>query len=344
MASAGSPTVSSRNDEVLADTKPVAGLLRVWSEYKKSLKPLEVEEPVDVWIHRPLAFLLAKSLLPTGVSPNWVTLSSMCCGGLAAACLLGDQPRLQWGALFLFLSAIFDCADGQLARLRGTSSAFGRMLDGVADLVVIIAAIASGSSVIWTKYHETPWLVGCLVVLTAFTVVTGSFHTSMYDHYKNLYLRLTHEGYHEGEDYEAAQARHAEGAQQGIVARIVWPIYMFYVRSQTGYVRHFDPYTTMRLNALPAYTPEQAELYRKHMAPVMRIWRTWFGFGSLVFGLSLAFLFNVVEFYVIARCLLLNAFFYGYLRQRQQRASQRAFQALGYSVSEHPKPAFSPAT
>ena len=44
-----------------------------WSGYWQSLKSLDVEEPIDLYVHRPLAYLLARALLPTPISPNWVT-------------------------------------------------------------------------------------------------------------------------------------------------------------------------------------------------------------------------------------------------------------------------------
>ena len=117
-----------------------------WAGYWKTLKPLAVEEPVDVWIHRPLAYVLAKALYPTPVSPNLVTMISIVFGVLGASCFLADfRHHMLLGGLAIFVSAIFDCADGQLARMRGTSSAFGRMLDGVADLVVSVAAVGGGS-------------------------------------------------------------------------------------------------------------------------------------------------------------------------------------------------------
>ena len=48
-----------------------------WSGYWQSLKSLDVEEPIDLYVHRPLAYLLARALLPTPVSPNLVTLGPM---------------------------------------------------------------------------------------------------------------------------------------------------------------------------------------------------------------------------------------------------------------------------
>src|SRR5258706_12046514 len=104
-----------------------------WLGYRASLKPLEVEEPIDVYIHRPLSYLLARACFRLPISPDFITLSSIVFGLASAAALLATFPHhLQVGGLLLFGSAVLDCADGQLARMRGTSSMFGRMLDGVA--------------------------------------------------------------------------------------------------------------------------------------------------------------------------------------------------------------------
>ena len=302
-----------------------------WAGYWKSLKPLEVEEPIDVWVHRPLAYVLAKALLPTPVSPNLVTLISIAFGIATGLAMVLDFPgHLPVAGLCLFLSAVFDCADGQLARMRGTSSAFGRMLDGVADLVVAVSAVGGSIYVVWTKYNEPTWLGFVAIVLCAVTAVTGSFHTGMYDHFKNVYLKLTSERFREGESYEQALERfEARQNRDTLWARIAWPVYLFYTREQAGYVRRFDPYTTARLELLPDYDPERADLYKAHAASLMKIWRGWFGFGSLVFGISVAALFNVIEWYMLARLIGMNAVFYGYMRPAQRRASREVFQKMG---------------
>ena len=101
-----------------------------WSAYRASLKPLEVEEPIDVWVHRPLAYIFARACFRLPISPDLVTAPSIVAGLSSAASLVAEFPHhLQVGGGLLFASAILDCADGQLARMRGTSSLFGRMLD-----------------------------------------------------------------------------------------------------------------------------------------------------------------------------------------------------------------------
>jgi phosphatidylglycerophosphate synthase len=278
---------------------------------------------------------VARLLLPTGVSPNAVTLLSIVFGIACGVAMLSSfEWHLQLAGVCLFVSAVLDCADGQLARLRGTSSAFGRMLDGVADLMVSIAAVGGSTYVIWSKHHQSMAIGLMAIVLCVATAVTGSFHTGMYDHFKNVFLRLTSERFREGESYAGALARfEAKKERGGFWGRLAWPIYLFYVRSQEKYVLGFDPYTATRVELLPPYDAVHARIYRSHVSALMRVWRTWFGFGSLVFGIAIATFFNVIDWYMLYRLIALNAVFYGYMRPQQRRASRQAFLRMGVDVS-----------
>jgi len=330
-----SPEAPASSAGVATPAETVPGLRdaaqSLWSDYRKTLKPLEVEEPIDVWVHRPLAYLVAKLSYPTAISPNFITLGSILFGLASGfAMLVPFSGHLPVAGACLFSSAVLDCADGQLARMRGTSSAFGRMLDGVADLVVSVAAVGGSIWLIWHKYQQ-PTALGLLVLgLCVLTAVTGSFHTGLYDHYKNVYLHLTSR-FREGESHEAAVRRIEEQRARGELrplARVAEPIYLFYVKSQRDVVRRFDPYTVTALETLPQTDAVRAEAYRLHAAGLMRIWRTFFGFGSLVFGIALFVAFDAIDYYMLARLLLLNALFFGYMVPRQRRASQKAFAEL----------------
>jgi len=301
-----------------------------WDAYFRSLKPLEVEEPIDVWVHRPPAYVLARLLLPTPVSPNLVTVGSIIVGCAAGAAIFAGFPgHLPLAGALIFASAVLDCCDGQLARLRKSSSAFGRMLDGVADLVVSTVVVGGGAWLVLRKYHEPLWFFWLALVLTATTIVTGSFHTTMYDNFKNAFLRMTHPSYREGEDPSAARARfEAQRGQMTFVIRLVWSVYFFYMRSQSDYADKFDPNTRRLLSVNPDFNARNAAIYRKYAGPAMRLWRTFFGFGSLVFGLAVSIGLDITEYYLLFRLLLLNAVFYGYLRPQQRLASRRALQEI----------------
>lgn len=297
-----------------------------WDAYFSSLKPLEVEEPIDVWVHRPPAYVLARLLLPTPVSPNLVTVGSIVLGCAAGAAIFARFPfHLPVAGLLVFSSAVLDCCDGQLARLRKSSSAFGRMLDGVADLVVSTVVVGGGAWLVLRKFQDPLWLFGVALLLTVTTILTGSFHTTMYDHFKNVFLRLTHPSYREGEDLEVAEARfRAQRSEMSLALGLAWRIYFFYMRSQADYADKFDPNAKRLLAAAPQFDERSAAIYRKYAGGPMRLWRYFFGFGSLVFGLAVSIGLDVTEYYLWFRLLVLNALFYGYLRPAQRRASSRA--------------------
>jgi hypothetical protein len=97
-------------------------------------KGVEVEEWVDLHFFRPLGARIAGALYPTRVSPDLVTLWSLLFGLLAGHLFLYARPALNALGFALFVvSDVFDSADGQLARLRGTSTRAGRILDGISD-------------------------------------------------------------------------------------------------------------------------------------------------------------------------------------------------------------------
>jgi hypothetical protein len=39
------------------------GSMGLFAEYRASLKPLDVEEPVDVFVHRPVGFIIARLVM-----------------------------------------------------------------------------------------------------------------------------------------------------------------------------------------------------------------------------------------------------------------------------------------
>ena len=301
-----------------------------WSGYWQSLKSLDVEEPIDLYVHRPLAYLLARALLPTPVSPNLVTLASMALSLYAAVLMISSTPHhFQWAALCAFLSTVFDCADGQLARMRKTSSVIGRMLDGTADVLGLSAILIAGCYHIYLKYCTTWWHTLLAVVFSLMVAVATSIQTTLFDHYKTVFMKLGVPGFKEAESYPEVRRRYEAQTSFTLVTRLAWALYLQFVGNQSRTVRKFDPHTVTEFSILGEYRPERAQIYREHVAAVMGTWRRWFGYGSLMIGVSLALAFEVLEYYMLLRLTVYVLVFYGPLRSRQRAASERAFAALG---------------
>ncbi len=111
-----------------------------------------VGRPGDGWftrlVDRRISRVITRALLPTGATPNAVTLASIAIGLVAAALFATGRPvAAVAGALLFLASTIIDGCDGELARLTFRESAFGAKLDVVGDNVVhlfLFAGIAAG--------------------------------------------------------------------------------------------------------------------------------------------------------------------------------------------------------
>jgi len=100
------------------------------------LKDPAVEEWVDRRLFRPLGLWVVRLVAPTRLSPDHLTIACMVLGLAAGHLFFYPSAALNALGLLLFLlSDVFDSADGQLARLRGSSTRFGAVLDGISDNV-----------------------------------------------------------------------------------------------------------------------------------------------------------------------------------------------------------------
>jgi phosphatidylglycerophosphate synthase len=98
---------------------------------------------IDRLVYRPLARPVIARLLPTPISANTVTFASAAVG-IAGGLLVGSATTggVILGVLCLVASGVLDCADGELARRRGTASRLGHLLDITGDTVVHAALLA----------------------------------------------------------------------------------------------------------------------------------------------------------------------------------------------------------
>jgi phosphatidylglycerophosphate synthase len=104
-------------------------------------KPRQGFEVVCELGFRPIAHLVARAFAPLRVPPPAVVLAGTATG-FAAAVAIGRHSFLT-AALLLQLKTVLDNADGQLARMTGRVTTFGRYLDSESDLVVDAAIFAA---------------------------------------------------------------------------------------------------------------------------------------------------------------------------------------------------------
>lgn len=102
---------------------------------RSSTRPRELQDPLNLYFYHPLAARLARFLVPTGISPNMVSVGGALTLVLATLAFVGlTSPTNAVAGLCLMMAwHIIDGADGDLARMTGAASATGELVDGVCD-------------------------------------------------------------------------------------------------------------------------------------------------------------------------------------------------------------------
>ena len=118
------------------------------------------------YVYRRLSKPIARVLIKFNANPNHITYFSFFLG-LLSAFLISAEKILE-GVLLLFISQIFDCVDGDVARMSGRVTRYGAFIDRVFDRFVDAAIIAG----IVALDPERLWLAG-------FFALTFSFGVSM---------------------------------------------------------------------------------------------------------------------------------------------------------------------
>lgn len=234
-------------------------------------KPTETEEVVDSYVHRPVARVLVSRLVDTAITPDQVTLLSGVCGVMAGVLLFfsAAHPALRaLAALLLFASVVLDCADGQLARARGTASTSGATLDGIADYFVgsatmiglIVAAVALSG-------EPRVWLLGIAAG------VSMGLRSWLFDRIKHRYMWSV--GWSEREEDPAR----VEIALARARADRRW--------KEIGLLLIYQRYTSAQRAAVSDLDPVDPDRFRAHNRRRMKIW-TWLGIGTHFASLYLA--------------------------------------------------------
>jgi hypothetical protein len=138
-------------------------------------RPRELEDRLNLYLYHPLARRLARLLRPTGISPNLVSVAGMLLVWAAAWAYTG----LAWpiGVVVGFglhlLWHVVDGADGDLARMRGSASATGELVDGVCDYAGHVALYIALTVMLAAQIGGWAW---------ALAIVAGASHIAQTNH------------------------------------------------------------------------------------------------------------------------------------------------------------------
>lgn len=97
--------------------------------------------------------------------PNWLTLFRIALVPVLVILMIDPTPVMVRWAFFVFvLAAVTDWFDGMIARRFNAITDFGKLLDPLADKLLVMAALVMLSTQRTQEYGDT-WIPGWLVVL-----------------------------------------------------------------------------------------------------------------------------------------------------------------------------------
>jgi hypothetical protein len=293
------------------------------------LKSREVEDPINLWFNRPLAYAFVALVYRTPITPNQVTLLSIAVGAVAAACWWHGTPlAMLWGGILLWASAILDGADGILARAKQMFSDLGRALDGSADLVVALLTAAAAIKHMWQQ-QPSLWLVVMVVPVIAITWL----QIHLYDFYKESFLLRTRL------DWNGVPERIADVEQRIAVLereRAPWAyrkamhLYLSLIVGQTRVVQLTDPAGSREQSSFRV-TPQSVAEYREFNLGPLRLW-TALSLAPHSYLFAISAMFDRVDLYLAFR-LVVGSVLFGVVLLWQRHASARTLAALAAAGS-----------
>ena len=298
--------------------------------FESVLKSREVEDPINLWVHRPLAYGFVAAVYRTSLTPNQVTLLSLLAGIAAAACFVAGTPAaLLWGGALLWSSAILDGADGILARAKNAFSELGRALDGTADAIVGVVSVGGAVYHLWVKHGDPSLLLAAAAALGS-----AILHIYLYDYYKESFMLMTDPRWN-GVPLRRADVRERlaryKAERAGLPVLVASQLYVDLVNAQTAIVARVDPQGAREQLTFPV-SEQTAEIYRRNNRGLVKLWAL-ISLAPHSYTMAICAMFDRLDVYAWIRLVLCNVLFVlALLLQRRASAKTRAeLQAIGMS-------------
>jgi phosphatidylglycerophosphate synthase len=269
----------------------------------------EIIEPVNRYLHNPLAAGFVQLLKGTSVTPNQVTYFSVFVGLVSAYTFsIGTLQAFFFAGILLEIVLILDCVDGQLARAKGCSSDLGRLLDGIAGYVIYLSVL-TGIMIGIDKEHIS------LVVFGLITIMRGI----AYDYCKLTIITTIQKGY-DGSVKEILDTYLKISKNNSTLLKI----YYYYLQLQRlifcGYFTSLGKFVgSEKGNYNDCFlSSTERKNYQKKIRPLMVAW-SWNGVDLPLFTLVLMSLFGVVESWLFPLvCFLVLQFIFIMVYHRTQ--------------------------
>ncbi|MDD2799517.1 MAG: CDP-alcohol phosphatidyltransferase family protein [Bacteroidales bacterium] len=271
---------------------------------ESSLKAIEIENFLDRYFYRPVAFRIALILRHTFVTPNMITILSIFFGVFAGYHFYSTEITVNaFGVLLLIIANILDCVDGQLARLTGIKSKIGRILDGFAGDLWFLSVYFFISLRLMNE--GWPIYIFIVAILSAFS---HSRQAAIADYFKNLHLYFVKGAAgSEFDEYEAIQKKFEQLTwKNDFWEKFFLHFYRFYTRKQERMLPEILKLRHVMAIEFPDTLPKEITDDFKKMTKNAIRWMHLFAFNGRTPVLFLSVLLGIPWVYFLFEIIVLN--------------------------------------
>lgn len=295
------------------------------------MKSRDTEETLDIWFNRPIGYLWTLFFMKLNVHPNVVTILSIILG-MAAGYMFyfPDMPHTVCGILLLMWANFYDSADGQLARLTGKKTRWGRMLDGFAGDIWFFCIYLAICLRLTPQWGIWIWLVAALSGL-----VCHSKQCALADYYRNIHLYfLKGESASELDNFKQQREIYRSLPWRH---NVWWKWFLFfygnYTRSQERMTPRFQQmFALWQKMKGTAPAGEARTRFIEGSRPLMK-YCNFLTFNARAIALYVSMLAGMPYMYFIFELTLMNAVFF-YMRSRHERLSSAVYEKLSSGNGE----------
>jgi phosphatidylglycerophosphate synthase len=246
-------------------------------DYRIMSKPRDIEEIGDIYLIRPLGFLIVQLLRHTPATPTFVSFLALLAGWWTAylywdAARIGGPSVVGIVAFMVFLlHSALDSADGQLARITESYSSFGAIIDGLCDNLVFLAIYIAIVLGVWQRTGGGLLLLCALAVLAA---LSHSVQSSLVTYQRFLYLNYVY-GKRDIEELEPGNLEREARSSGRIFSRILRGIYLPYHHQQRFFLRsshRLEQYLAGWERKHRDLASGLPSLYSRRQRPLMKYW------------------------------------------------------------------------
>ena len=295
-----------------------------------TFKSMDTEEWLDIHFTRPLGLLWARFFNHFGVHPNVVTVLSILLGAAAGVMFyFEDLSHTVIGILLLVWANLYDSADGQLARMTGKKTRWGRVLDGFAGDVWFFTIYAAICLRLQAEWGIWIWL------LCAFAgFVCHGKQCQLADYYRNIHLFFL-KG-EEGCELDRSEKLREEFRSLSWKRDGVWKLFLYfygnYTRSQEQMTPCFQRFRVcweeaFRGGALPLSLRQD---FRAGSRPLMK-YANILTFNTRAIVLYLSLLAGHPWLYPVFEVTVMNLLFFR-MRSRHEKLCHRLAKSVSVST------------